>query len=267
MEGPPRHYTGLPLARWVGRAINSRALSASPAPSRGLAGRRRPLRPRIVRGGRRARTAADGTHIILEPRGVVLPAHPQPRRMPSLLHGLTPGQTIDDLLCEVVGDERPIDTNPGNPAFSVLVRDQTAYATLIYRSTNACRPTDVKRGRMLNVRPSAGGKGGRGEEPPRPGNSRPRWIRREGEKRGVGGRGRYNSVPVWHRPGTGSYTSDILLSPARSRGILHSVEFGHAKAPRFPAPISPVFPSHPKGLIPFDLFFVLPSSPPPSQIW
>lgn len=68
------------------------------------------------------------------------------------IHELTLGSTFDDLLVEVYNLEGTDPTSkPNDPAYIATVRDPTGYATLVYRSSNKCQPSNVKKGRYFMI--------------------------------------------------------------------------------------------------------------------
>ncbi len=68
------------------------------------------------------------------------------------LHELTLGCSFEDLLVEVYSlDGVDPASKPSDPAFYATVRDPTGYATLVYRASNKCQPSNVKKGRYYLV--------------------------------------------------------------------------------------------------------------------
>jgi hypothetical protein len=69
-----------------------------------------------------------------------------------VLHELQLGSSFDDLLVEVFALEG-VDaaSKPKDPVYSALVRDPTGFARLVYRSTNKCSPSAVKKGKFYLV--------------------------------------------------------------------------------------------------------------------
>ncbi|KAL6761977.1 hypothetical protein V8C86DRAFT_1785081 [Haematococcus lacustris] len=68
------------------------------------------------------------------------------------LHELSLGCSFEDLLVEVFSLEgQDPESKPNDPAFTAIVRDQTAYCALVYRSSNKCQPSAVKKGRFFSV--------------------------------------------------------------------------------------------------------------------
>ncbi|KAG2438855.1 hypothetical protein HXX76_005395 [Chlamydomonas incerta] len=68
------------------------------------------------------------------------------------LHELSLGDTFEDLLVEVWQLEG-VDaaSKPRDPVYSALVRDPSGYCRLVYRASNACKPSAVKKGKFYRV--------------------------------------------------------------------------------------------------------------------
>ena len=82
------------------------------------------------------------------------------------LHQLSLGDRFDDMLLEVYSlNGVDAESKPRDPVYSAIVRDPSGYARLIYRSSNNCRPSNVKKGKFYMVSGARGvgqGAGGRG---------------------------------------------------------------------------------------------------------
>jgi hypothetical protein len=68
------------------------------------------------------------------------------------IHELTLGCSFEDLLVEVYSLDGvdPL-SKPNDPAYRATVRDPTGYVTLVYRSSNKCQPSNVKKGKFYTV--------------------------------------------------------------------------------------------------------------------
>ncbi len=68
------------------------------------------------------------------------------------LHDLTLGCVFEDLLVEVYALEGADPASkPNDPAYTAIVRDPSGYCTLVYRSSNKCQPSNVKKGRYFLI--------------------------------------------------------------------------------------------------------------------
>ncbi len=68
------------------------------------------------------------------------------------LHDLTLGCVFEDLLVEVYNLEGADPASkPNDPAYTAVVRDPSGYCTLVYRSSNKCQPSNVKKGRYFLI--------------------------------------------------------------------------------------------------------------------
>lgn len=115
-----------------------------------------------------------------EPR----PRTPSAKRMPApSLHTLAPGGIFEEILVEVLDEPcaSPASSSASgaasdggsgpsggggsggarDQALQVTVRDGTGIGTLVFRATNACRPSEVKRGRVVSVSGKATSHSGR----------------------------------------------------------------------------------------------------------
>ncbi|MEW5311596.1 MAG: hypothetical protein WDW38_003296 [Sanguina aurantia] len=68
------------------------------------------------------------------------------------LHELVLGSAVEDLHVEVylLEGTDPL-SKPKDPVYSAIVRDQTGYARLVYRASNKCTPSNVKKGKFYVV--------------------------------------------------------------------------------------------------------------------
>lgn len=81
---------------------------------------------------------------------------------------LTLGDSFDNLHVEVYSLEG-VDpaSKPNDPAHIAIVRDPTGYATLVYRSSNKCQPSAVKKGKFFHISGERGARKGCKQQPGR----------------------------------------------------------------------------------------------------
>lgn len=68
------------------------------------------------------------------------------------IHELTLGDSFEDLLVDVysVAGVDP-ESKPNDPAYTAVVRDGTGFITFVYRASNKCQPSAIKKGKQYYV--------------------------------------------------------------------------------------------------------------------
>lgn len=68
------------------------------------------------------------------------------------LHDISPGDTFKNLIVKVHSvDGKDEGSKPKDPVYLATVKDASGYATLVYRDSNNCKPSNVKRGKVYSI--------------------------------------------------------------------------------------------------------------------